>query len=99
MSYKAVDFKGKVYAIANSIIYSSSPLGIAWEREHVIYENRSSSDNLSLTITITHHLMVVGADRDIWSTDGKVWHDSKAIKKCTCDMKVIVCKGCQCGGT
>jgi hypothetical protein len=95
-NYKCIIFKGRLYAVANSTIFSSDS-GVVWGQEHIIFEDKKPRD-LGLSITFTHHLLVLGAGRDIWSADGQIWNDSQATKKCTCDVKVIMCKGCQCGG-
>lgn len=100
---RCVVFRDKIYAIANSTIYSFDAADTSWKQEHIIYDDKQIRDNLGLTITIgnqqgAHSLVVIGADRDIWTSDGKTWNDAKAIKTCTCDMKIILCKGCQCGG-
>jgi hypothetical protein len=103
---RCVRFMGAFYAIGNNwIYYTSDILGTVWIKVHQIYpdEKDPRGSSLGLMCTLgnqqgTYHLTVTGADRDIWSPDGKIWHDQQLVKSCTCDMKTILCKGCQCGG-
>jgi len=89
-----------MYTIANSYVYRADLLGI-WAKVYAIF---SDGIERAFTLSVTlgnqleiHHLVVLGTGRGIWSADGISWNDT-AIKQCDCDMKVILCKGCQCGG-
>jgi len=76
-----------------------------WKKVFQVYDDNDPRGSfLYLTFTLasqagTANLVVLGADRDIWTSDGQIWHDTKAIKKCVCEIKVILCQGCQCGGS
>ena len=95
-----------LYVVSRSwIYYSPTAHGGIWTKTYQVFSDENDPRNSSLFLSASLanqkgdvNLLVLGADRDIWTSDGKTWYDTNAIKRCICDIKAILCNGCQCGG-